>query len=341
MKFLGQKLKLKNNLKFNIKLSDILNTPDKGLEKILGELKKNRRFKILKASGIIKSVNFKKSFAKYPFEKFALKDNSQTDYSLLLDNENSIVSKIKSVGIDRFKNFFLESSFDAKIIAYECELTLKEVKEIKEFIEKIYVNEPFNETPAVSPVKIYNCVGKIEKVNDKFEIVFFNENIWREKYEINRDKLKLLSSKFRKNERNKFLEIIEKISAIEYKKSSLYELVNLLIKKQNKYLSTSDIKSLEKFNQKDAAFIIGCHPSVINRLVNHKSIMLPWGIEVPLVGLLSSQKAVNKTKLSEIINTDPELSDKEIAEIFLQSYGIKISRRSINQYRKELIKTTR
>jgi len=256
----------------------------------------------------------------------------------LLDGENPVISNIKSIGIDRFRNFFLGSSFDDKIIAYECELTLEEVKEIKNLIKKIYIGEQFNQTSSISPAKIYNCVGKIEKVKNNLEMRFFNGTLWREKYEINRDKFKVLSSKLKKKEKNKFVEIVEKLSAIEYQKSSLYKLVNLLIERQKKYLLTEDINFIEKFTQKEAAMFCNCHPSVINRLVNHKSIMLPWGIEVPLINLFASQKDINKMKLSKIIRADSELSDSEIADRFSQSYGIKISRRSINQYRKELSK---
>ena len=92
--------------------------------------------------------------------------------------------------------------------------------------------------------------------------------------------------------------------------------------------------------QKELADMLGVHPSTISRAISEKFIQTPKGL-FPIKYLCPRElsgfsPAQIKAMIKEIISSEKKpLSDDEIKNILLEK-GIKIERRTIAGYRKEL-----
>ena len=91
-------------------------------------------------------------------------------------------------------------------------------------------------------------------------------------------------------------------------------------------------------SQRTLASQIGISHSSVSRIINRKTLKMPWGSEIPLKDFFLSRKKFLIDKVSDILlkyGKGDKLTDREIGDILNRKYGLKISRRSVNLYRKE------
>ena len=107
---------------------------------------------------------------------------------------------------------------------------------------------------------------------------------------------------------------------------------------------------LHPLTLKDIAEEVGVHETTISRISNSKYIQTDWGIfplkyffSTALARTDSADSSVSresvKFMLKEIIETegkDRHLSDQKLADYLVEKNGIKIARRTVAKYRKEL-----
>jgi len=122
------------------------------------------------------------------------------------------------------------------------------------------------------------------------------------------------------------------IQAIENRKSLLKKIAFFLIHSQKRYfLGEEDIIP---YNVSYLSKKLKVHPSTMYRAISNKYVECPRGI-LPLKSFFSYSK--NKEILKEVIEKEKKISsDKELSKKLL-SYGIKLSRRTIAKYRKQLL----
>ena len=78
-------------------------------------------------------------------------------------------------------------------------------------------------------------------------------------------------------------------------------------------------------------------PSSISRTIRNKSIVTPWGEEIPLKYLFPKPKRFKTELLRQILAGDDKLTSDEAIRLKLrQKFGVAISRRSVANLRKEL-----
>jgi len=147
----------------------------------------------------------------------------------------------------------------------------------------------------------------------------------------------------------------ELISSIEDRNSTLLKVVQLITIFQRDFFCYG-ISYLSPLRQKDVAEELNMSPSTISRIASNKYLCCNWGLfkighfftqkfipnnatnvlnhETSYVGSGFSKQAC-KEMIKTIINEEPDMSDREIGEA-LSKKGVKISRRTIAKYRKEL-----
>ncbi|NCB00580.1 MAG: RNA polymerase sigma-54 factor [Spirochaetia bacterium] len=138
------------------------------------------------------------------------------------------------------------------------------------------------------------------------------------------------------------------ISSIDMRNETIKKIGLLLLEEQYQFFLEGP-KALKPLTYKDLATRLNLHETTISRAVISKYIDTDWGI-IPIKELFSSalstsasasgeiSKTAVKEKVEEIIKNhtgDKPLSDQKISDI-LQNEGIKIARRTVNKYRKEL-----
>jgi RNA polymerase sigma-54 factor len=142
------------------------------------------------------------------------------------------------------------------------------------------------------------------------------------------------------------------MSLINYRNSSLFKLVLILVNLQKEFFYKG-AKSLMPLTMKEVADEIGLSESTISRLASSKYIQTEWGIHEIKYFFSNS---IGKNKNNNSNNNDNEtsaesvretikeifenekggkISDQKIVEI-LQNKGIKIARRTVAKYRKML-----
>ena len=131
------------------------------------------------------------------------------------------------------------------------------------------------------------------------------------------------------------------LKGLENRRSTLYNISNIMIMTQYEYIKYG--KPLKKLGLKDIANRLGLHESTISRGIDGKYILYNEGI-ISLRSLLSrggsdgSSADQIKQRLGLIIKGEDKkrpFSDPQLVEE-LESYGLKISRRTVTKYRNEL-----
>ncbi len=136
----------------------------------------------------------------------------------------------------------------------------------------------------------------------------------------------------------------ELIGQINMRNQNLFKLGTILIEKQSEFFFKGPLY-LKPLTQKDVAGEMEVHETTVSRLASSKWLDCDWGI-IPIKNLFtnavndsqSDSKASIKERIKQIINDydgEKALSDQKIANI-LNEEGIKIARRTVSKYRKEL-----
>lgn len=128
------------------------------------------------------------------------------------------------------------------------------------------------------------------------------------------------------------------IYGLKKREETLTAIAQVLIDLNRDYFleRTSEVK---RISISELAEHIEHSKSTASRAVNSKYVLSPRGLH-PLNFFFgdSGQRAEALFKISEILQEQPDLTDKEIAER-LKAFGISISRRTVNKYRHMLVKS--
>lgn len=266
------------------------------------------------------------------------------------------IESIKKEEVNENAYLILKNYFELMInrkdneIVKKMRITINEVKEAFEFISHLnpYPGRNFssNQTKYIIPD------AYVYKREDSL-IVEMNEDILPS-LTINSyiDKIAKETQKKKKaNKEQKY--IVEKVrnahqfmNLINYRKKSLFKLVLILVKMQESFFHKGP-KFLKPLTMKQVADEIGLSESTVSRLASSKYIQTEWGIHEIKYFFSTSISSVDgndntssesvKELIKEIFlnEKDNKISDQKIAEI-LQNKGIKIARRTVAKYRKNL-----
>lgn len=133
---------------------------------------------------------------------------------------------------------------------------------------------------------------------------------------------------------------------LSYRKTTIEKMGLLLIKRQRDFFLYGPMH-LNAMTMTKAAEELGISVSTVSKLAQEKYILTPWGT-LPLRFFFSTEvksgndDEVSKTaviyRIKEIIennSTGKKLTDQKIADM-LQDEGLKVARRTVNKYRREI-----
>jgi RNA polymerase sigma-54 factor len=279
----------------------------------------------------------------YEFPEAVIKDNSRIDVDSLLEAKKEVVKIIRRLGVDKFKRYFLYNEFDSTIeeLAKDCRLSKNECGEIIDFINKIFIQNKYQVSSMISARGInYNKVASIYKKDERgFIISFSNLSLARGRYKIDFQRFSQLkeTETFSKQELRDINKLIRRLNLINLRKSTIFNVLQIIVKKQKAFLKSGKAKDIIPLSQKEVAKELGISASLISRAIKYKSIETPWTEEKPLKYFFPSLKAVRIQILELLLQENLPLdSDEAISQMLKRKYGIYISRRTVSKYRKEL-----
>ena len=140
------------------------------------------------------------------------------------------------------------------------------------------------------------------------------------------------------------------IGSLTNREKTILAVLKQIIKAQERFFLTGNVRHLVPLTQQHIAQAIDVHESTVSRAVSNKYIQCTWGIfEIKFFFTSAAQtvesepdktytKQAVKLLLQQLLASHSQkLSDKKLSELLQNEHGIKLARRTINKYRKELL----
>lgn len=175
--------------------------------------------------------------------------------------------------------------------------------------------------------------AEIKNIGGKYVVVMSEKNI---------PKLKLKSienaQEISGEMKNYFNSANNIIRCIEKRQLTLKNILDIILEKQYEYFSNPKGK-LNSLTLKDISSILKIHDSTVSRAIKNKYILTERGMKrVKDMFIIDNKKLFVKEKIEELILNEDRynpLHDNEIA-LLLEKENLKIARRTVVKYRKEL-----
>ncbi len=345
-------------LKGRMRLAEFMSRPENDFQELIRTIKNEPLFKRLVApeTKVIRRKKFPgTSMAKFrtiPLDPSVTPSTDSLTVQSFLAEKKDLLSTIRKLGVDRFKEYFLDrvSEITAQEIAEKCDLSVEDVKKVNNFVDRFYLQAESRQSPQeVRTAKIYySTIASVEKEENGFSIGFFSAPMVEGRYMIDFDRLEELKKReeFDKNEIKKIKILLDKLRLINSRKTIIYQVVQNIVETQRHFLESEDFRDLEPFTQAHLSEKVGTDASLISRAISRKAIRTPRGREIPLKTFFPSKKETGKELVRQIIaQEETELqnkiikkpySDGQIQKKLKEDHSISISRRSVSEWRLEL-----
>jgi len=327
--------------------ANLLEMPEEEFQRLIVEMENSSLFKSLRQKEkIIRYQRFPQTDVSLSFNELkeeVIADKGFLDVESLLMDKEELVCRIKELGLEKFKRYFLypEPEMTLEDIAQECDLELSEVKKISALIDEYSVMSEFYHPSAYSSdggIR-YSKIVSIVRKPEGFVISYFSPANARGRYSIDYQRFEELCSQgvFDNAEVKAMRQLFRGLELINTRKDTVYRILQSIVEKQALYLESGNSKALLPFTQKDLAQKLELAPSSISRAIRNKSIETPWDEEKALKHFFPRPKKFKKELLQQFLEIENQpLSDEKIKAKLKEKFGVSLSRRSIASLRKEL-----
>lgn len=320
-----------------MKLARLMEMPEGELEDLARRLESDPLFGRLSMAGVVSRSGF--SAARFAARRFAGYGLRQSGSGLpeLVDGNCDMARLMRSIGQERFEMWFLtDSPYSDEERARGCGITPEQARKLRGLMDEAFIRGEFDGPAPSAPGRVYSAVAAFQIEGGGPVLAFFHRDIWERRYRVDRERLDDFLKTLPPGKAAKARSLLSQVEAVEQRKTTLYRVLEEVLKAQADYLCSGEPAKRKPLAQKEMAKLLDRDPSVINRLISNKSVQLPWGVEAPLSAFFPSAKDINRERLYALIDSNPALIDAALAAEMERLYGVRLSRRSIAQYRKEL-----
>ncbi|MBI4369097.1 MAG: hypothetical protein HY547_02590 [Elusimicrobia bacterium] len=334
-------LSVKPGIYGRLKLAHLLKMPERDFGETLRQMESSDLFLRLHQAGVVMLEPYSRArFMTRRLTGFELR-RSSTDLSQLLDGQGELVGLIQRIGQSQFEECFLkDKALTIEERARHCGIRVQEAAKILDFVNRLYIQTEFEGgtpmSPETAPAPVFSAVAGIDIEKGLPTLGFFHQDIWKGRYQINKEKQEQWFSSLSPREALRAKRLLSRLEYFNQRKNTLYRVLESLLEIQTEYLVSGDPNKRRPYTQRTLASKLNIETSALNRLISNKAIQMPWGLEAPIKALLPSAKSLLKEHLCSIALAKPGLTDKKLAfELWLLCRA-RLSPRSIAQYRKEL-----
>lgn len=259
-----------------------------------------------------------------------------------LEQRRELVELIRRMGRENFERYFLHNDGDlpAEEIAARCGIRAEEVSPILQLVDRALLESEMSPPlrPPSAPQIHYTNLARIVREGEELSIAFFSPRLAQGLYQVDHQKLAELRKKelLQPEERRALNALLSKVSLINLRKNSLYQLLLKLCEFQKRFLLDEKEENLVPLSQKRMAEELALSASSVCRLIYGRSLQTPEGREAPLEAFFPSRKDWLKDRVRAILRESDPLTDTQLQHVIEKRYGIPLSRRSVNQYRCEI-----
>lgn len=271
------------------------------------------------------------------------------DVQGLLDRHKKLVRLIRRIGVQDFERYFLYGE-DGKSLPEICEavgIALEDGQRILDLVLEVGAHAEFFR-PAKLPEGagiFYHCVAAIEQDTREDENLYFRflSPHWaRGRYMIDYEKLEewKAGARLEPKQNRRLRQLLKRIELINMRQDILFQILSRITTEQSSFLRSRLGYRRRPLSLRELARRIGVAPSTVSRAVGNRSVKMPWGEELPLKRLLTSQRIVIMSLLSEWNDRDElgaGVTDEKLMQRLAGEAGITVSRRTVNECRRRLL----
>ncbi|MDE2290892.1 MAG: hypothetical protein KGL53_02310 [Elusimicrobia bacterium] len=270
------------------------------------------------------------------------------DVSDIVEKRADLIELIRRIGVESFERYFLYGE-EGKTLPDICRtLGLKEdeAQRILDLVIEVGARSEFFR-PAAEPGSTgirYHCIAAIDQDRrDREHLTFrFLSPHWaRGRYVVLYDKIEEWKRRrgLAAEEKRRLRQILKRIELINMRQDTLFQILSRVTTEQSAYLRSRDATRLRPLSLRELARRIGVAPSTVSRAVANRSVTLPWGEEAPLKSLLTGQRYVLVSILSDWVEKGlvrAGVTDEELMKRLASEAGITVSRRTVNEVRRKV-----
>jgi len=259
----------------------------------------------------------------------------------LLDEGSSIMPKIRKMGREAFERYFLygDEALPLAEIAKKTGLEVSEIEKISELLLKIGAEAEFalpNAAPAPGVRQV--CLARLSLEGGEPEFEFFSPYWARGRYQIRYDQLDdwKRQASLAGAELKKIPQLLRRLETVNLRQNTVFRIMESLTKLQTRYLESKSEILKRPISLRMLAHRLDLAPSTVSRALAGRSVLLPWGREVPLIEFLPGRRRVMRDILAGWLKQNPKETDARFAERLNDECGIRVSRRTVNAVRNEI-----
>jgi hypothetical protein len=260
-----------------------------------------------------------------------------------LERHKSTVAKLRALGREAFTALFLgeQSCTPAEL----AELTGLTIGELRSFQDEVLTPAAIQDMttgfhmpePAAGG---FEKIAIIRRQGDEIECLFLSE---KKRYRIDEEKISRLSAEgsWSDDEMESWKELKRELEYINSRISLINDVVLAAVNAQRRFLLSGADEDLCVLEEKDVAGMLTIDASWLCRLIQGKSIVTPHGEKAVQSLFLPRRKAERQKGMMMLKKLMAALKGQRISDIELQkqlreSYGLTVSRRTVNDWRRAL-----
>ncbi|TPW21598.1 MAG: rpoN [Elusimicrobia bacterium] len=271
------------------------------------------------------------------------------DVSDILEKREDLIALIRRIGVEAFERCFLYGT-EGRTLEQNCkdlDIPVADGRRILDLVLEVGARSEFFR-PAAEPGQAgirYHCIASIDQDKrdpEHLSFRFMSPHWARGRYVVLYDKLE--EWKKRRNlstpERQSLRKLLKHVELINMRQDTLFQILSRVTTEQSAYLRSRDGTRLRPLSLRELARRIGVAPSTVSRAVSNRSVVLPWGTEAPLKGLLTGQRFVLLSILADWVEkgrVKRGVTDEELMSRLAKEAGITVSRRTVNEVRRKVV----
>ncbi len=342
-----------------MQISMMLEKPREVFWKMINDLENSSVFRKLHGiRGDHRAIRIKpiKKAILLPDSHFAA--SGSVDVESLIQGRDDLISRIRDMGIEKFRFYFLEGEGTDAEISELLDIDPDRIREFRKgIIDRIQIfdsvyapSSSYAGAGSISPLEV---AADIYPLKDQIQVDFARH---KTRYDIDEKQIDkfLKEGKLTGDEAKEVRSLVAGMKRINERFNLLNRIIKTVVDEQKVFLITGNEEKLKLLEGKKVAELLEVDPSWISRVIKGKYIRVRTRI-IPLRDLFISEKElkkkVGKCRVRKILKEEKEkllkgtiltpYSDQHLALILENRFRTTYSRRTINNWRREIAKEDR
>lgn len=281
----------------------------------------------------------------YELNEEVLSQGARPEAATVIAESREALGIIHRMGQEKFETHFLrvDKELDRSGMAAELGVSEDDVQKVRDFMLAYSVQSEFFDPSVKSPNAMGKRVVRLARISldEAGEPVFeFGSPLLaRGRYDIRYENLQnlLKDGHLPLKDQRHLRAFIRRLEFINWRQNTLYRILDFVCHGQRTFLATQDPAKKIPITQRQLAKRLAVAPSTVNRAIQGRSLVLPWGEEVLLEDLFCSRKDLCVTVLEHLEEEDPlfeRKTDVNLQEQIQARVGFPVPRRTVNSYRR-------